>query len=632
MSFTCFGQSRSGDKQYDGLAYVNAIKTYERLVTKNIKSPEILQKLGNSYYFNADLLKAGTAYKQLFALGEPSEPEYYYRYSQCLKAAQDYAGADEMLTKFKQKSGNDLRSKLAVSQKDYLNVIKRNSGRFTVKDAGINSQYSDYGSSYYNGKLVFASSRKNAEVNGNYSAWTGEKFTDLFQADMDLAGNLSSVSKLSSTINSKYNESSPIFTKDGNTVYFTRNNFNNGKRSSDAKKTTLLKIYKATYSNGKWGNVLPLPFNSDDYQVAHPALSVDENTLYFASDMPGSLGQSDLFKVSINGGDSYGNPVNLGNKINTEGRETFPFVSKNNELLFASDGHPGLGGLDVFSSKITDGNFGEVINMGEPLNSSFDDFSLVLDSSNKLGYITSNRPSGKGNDDVYKVQATDKVNDSNGCNQSLLGTVTDQSTGNTMAGAKVILFDASMNQVKEMKTDANGKYDFGAVPCGSRFYVRTSQPEFITVETPILVSNTTGITYSPVLLGKLTKPINEGDDLAKLLDIPMIYFDLDKSFIRDDAAVELSKILDVMQQNETLRIDVRSHTDSRNTAQYNADLSNRRAKSTIAWLVSKGISAARLTGRGYGESRLTNGCIDGVKCSEEEHQANRRSEFIVMKK
>lgn len=633
MSMTSFAQStRSGDKQYDGLAYVNAIKTYERLVTKNIKSPEILQKLGNSYYFNADLLKAGTAYKQLFEITEPSEPEYYYRYSQCLKAAQDYEGANKMLAKFEKKSGNDLRAKLAISQKDYLNVIKRNSGNFAIKDAGINSQYSDYGSSYYNGKLVFASARKNAEINGNYSAWTGEKFTDLFQSDLDLGGNLSNTSKLSSVINSKYNESTPVFSNDGNTVYFTRNNFINGKRSSDTKKTTLLKIYKATFTNGKWGNITSLPFNSDDYQVAHPALSNDEKTLYFASDMPGSLGQSDLFKVSINGPDSYGTPVNLGNKINTEGRETFPFISKNNELLFASDGHPGLGGLDVFRSKITNSNFEDVVNMGEPLNSSFDDFSLVLDSSNKMGFITSNRPSGKGSDDIYKVQFIDNVNNPNACNQSLVGTVTDQSTGNTMVGAKVILFDASMTQVKEMKSDGNGKFDFGSVPCGSRFYVRTSQPDFITVETPVLVSNTTGITYSPILLGKLNKPINEGDDLAKLLEIPMIYFDLDKSYIRDDAAVELSKILDVMQQNPSLKIDIRSHTDCRNTAQYNADLSGRRAKSTIDWLVAKGISAARLTGRGYGESRLTNGCIDGVKCTEEEHQANRRSEFIVLKK
>ena len=258
MSIISLGQSKSGDKQYDGLAYVNAIKTYERLVTKNIKSPEILQKLGNSYYFNADLLKAGTAYKQLFEISEPIEPEYYYRYSQCLKAAQDYEGANNMLAKFEKKSGNDLRAKLAISQKDYLNVIKRNSGHFSIKDAGINSQYSDYGSSYYNGKLVFASARKNAEVNGNYSAWTGEKFTDLFQSDMDLAGNLSNTSKFSTIINSKYNESTPVFTKDGNTVYFTRNNFINGKRSSDTKKTTLLKIYKATFTNGKWGNITSL--------------------------------------------------------------------------------------------------------------------------------------------------------------------------------------------------------------------------------------------------------------------------------------------------------------------------------------------------------------------------------------
>ena len=625
------GQSKKGDKQYVALDYVNAIQTYDRLVAKNISNPEMLEKLGNSYYFNADLLKAGSIYKILFDQKVDLDAEYYYRYSQCLKAAQNYQQADEMLTIFNQKSGNEVRAKLAMAELDYLNIIKKNSGRFIVEDAGINSKFSDYGSSFYKNKLVFASSRKKADINENYAAWTGEKFTDLYAADMDLGGNLSKVTLMSSVINSKFHESTPVFTKDGNTVYFTRNNYFDNKRKYSAEKTTLLKIYKATFNGKKWSTVVSLPFNSDNYQVAHPTLSPDEKTLYFASDMPGTIGQSDLFKVEILGNDTYGTPVNLGNKINTEGRETFPFLSDKNELYFASDGHPGLGGLDVFSTKLENNLVGTIVNMGTPINSPYDDFSFVIDSSGNHGYVSSNRAKGNGNDDIYKVTRDYNYTAAAVCEQSLVGVVTDQESGNTIKGVKVVLFDSTVTQVSEQLSDANGKFDFGSISCGGKFYVRTSINDYVTTEVPVLATATTGITYVPVVLSKMNKAIKVGDDLAKLLDISSIYFDLNKSYIRKDAAIELSKIVDVMQQNVTLKIEVRSHTDSRDTAQYNADLSERRAKSTIAWLINKGIDKSRLIGRGFGESRLLNGCTDGVKCSEVDHQLNRRSEFIIVK-
>lgn len=623
------GQSRKGDKQYENLSYINAIQTYDRLLSKNISNPEMLQKLGNSYYFNAELLKAGAVYKVLFDGKTEVESEYYYRYAQCLKAAQNYKLADEMLAKFNQKSGNEQRAKLAAAQKNYLNVIKNNSGKFSVEDAGINSEFSDFGSAFYNNKIVFASARKKPDVNEDYAGWTGEKFTDLYTAEMDLAGNLSKVALLSSVLNTKYYESTPVFTKDGNTVYYTGNNYSNGKRKFSAQKTTLLKIYKSTFDGKTWSKPLVLPFNSDDYQVAHPALSPDEKTLYFSSDMPGSVGRSDIYKVAILGDDAYGTPVNLGMSINTEGKETFPFISSNNNLYFASDGRPGLGGLDLFKAQLKNDGVSAIVNMGMPINSPFDDFALVLNDANDQGFISSNRPNGKGNDDIYKVHLVDGAK---GCEQSISGVVNDANTGNLLSGARVILFDQSMTQLNEVVSDSNGKFDFGTADCGSKYYVRTVFTDYITVETPLLVSNSTGITFAPIVLSKIIKPIDLGDDLAKLLEIPIIYFDLDKSFIRADAAVELYKILDVLQQNPGLKIDVRSHTDSRNTAQYNANLSKRRASATVAWLVSKGIDKTRLTSKGFGESRLTNGCTDGVICTEAEHQLNRRSEFIVIKK
>jgi len=622
------------DKQYDKFAYVDAIKTYERIFAKGYKSQDMLQKLGDSYYFKADLDNAAKWYGELFSFTQDVAPEYYYRYAQSLKAVKDYQKADEMLAKFNQKSGNDLRAKLAASQKDYLAQIKKNSGRYTIENAGINSKYSDYGSAFYNNKVVFASARDTGGLGHRKHAWTGESFTNLYSADMVSEGTLSTPTRFGNNLNSRFHESTPAFTKDGKTIYFTRNNFLDGKKGKDAKKSTLLKIYKATLDGDRWSNITELPFDSDQYDVAHPALSPDEKTLYFASNMPGTLGQSDLYKVAINSDGSYGTPMNLGNVINTEGRETFPMVTSEGELYFSSDGHPGLGGLDIFVSKAEkDGSYKEVLNVGEPLNSSHDDFGFLINEKTRLGYITSNRDGGQGGDDIYKFKETKKIEYT--CEQLLAGVVTDKETGLPLANVKVTLSDANYKMIKEVTTDNEGKFYMGSVECQSKYYIKTEKADYNTVETPTITANESGKTFVPIELEKPVKVVKVSDDLFKAFGIKIIYFDLDKSFIRADAAVELAKILDVLEQNPTMEIDVRSHTDCRQTAKYNMSLSDRRAKSTIAWLVDKGINKARLTGRGYGESQLVNNCAceptNQSNCTEEQHQANRRSEFIITK-
>jgi outer membrane protein OmpA-like peptidoglycan-associated protein/tetratricopeptide (TPR) repeat protein len=622
------------EKDFDKYAYVDAIKTYERLFEKGYKSQEMLQNLGDAYYFKADLDNAAKWYTELFAMTQDVEPEYYYRYSQSLKAIKDYKKADEMLVKFNQKSGNDLRAKLAVSQKDYLAEIKKNSGRYTIENAGINSKYSDYGSSFYNNKVVFTSARDTGSLTSRKHSWTGESFTNLYAADMGSDGTLTNAERFGKKLNSKFNESTPVFTKDGKTVYFTRNNYLNGKKGKDAQKSTLLKIYRATLDGNEWKEITELPFNSDQYGVAHPALSADEKTLYFASDMPGTLGQSDIFKVDIKSDGTYGTPVNLGNKINTEGRETFPMITNENELYFASDGHPGLGGLDIFVSKADkEGTFKDVLNVGEPLNSSHDDFGFLINYQTKLGYVSSNRSGGEGNDDIYRFKETRKIEYS--CEQLLSGVVTDLTTGAALSNVKVTLSDGNYKMIQEQITGADGKFDFGIVDCGAKYYIKTEKPSYTTKETPTVTAKESGKTFVAIEMETAEKPVKPGDDLAKAFKIKIIYFDLDKSNIRPDAAFELAKILDVLEQNPTMEIDVRSHTDCRQTAKYNMALSDRRAKSTIAWLVSKGIAKSRITGRGYGESQLVNDCgcepTNKSDCSEDQHQANRRSEFIITK-
>ncbi|MEO8236102.1 MAG: OmpA family protein [Flavobacterium sp.] len=624
------GKLVSAQKNYNSLAYIDAIKIFEKVANKGYGSVELFQKLGNSYYFNAKLKEAGKWYEKLFSLGQDVDAEYYYRYSQCLKAEENYVKADEYLELFTKKTNSDNRSKIFNEDKKYLESIKKNSNRYSISDAGMNSAFSDYGPSITNNKLVFASARDTGGVSKTRSKWTNQSFTNLYKSDIDAEGNLSGVEALSKKVNSKFNESTPVFTNDGKTMYFTRNNFINGKKFTDTNKIVLLKLYKATLEGDNWVNIQELPFNSNEYSVAHPALSPDNKTLYFASNMEGTVGQSDIFKVSINSDGSYGTPENLGLKINTESRETFPFVSADNILYFASDGQSGLGGLDVFAVKIYEnGSYSNVLNVGSPLNGPTDDFAYIIDPNTKKGYFTSNRDGGKGFDDIYKFTENSQLEFD--CKQTITGVVSDLQTTEIVPNTTVKLFDDKMNEVSQTIVDAGGKYKFENLECNKVYYVRTENEAYETAETSVKTDKFSGEKLASLPVSKKIIQVSVGSDLASAFGIKIIYFDLDKSFIRKDAAIELAKMVEVMKEYPTMKIEVKSHTDSRQTSKYNKELSEKRAKSTVAWMIENGISEDRLVGNGYGESQLINNCADGVKCSEDEHQANRRSEFIITK-
>lgn len=614
------------EKKYEKYAYIDAIKTYEKVAEKGYKSVDMFKNLGNSYYFNAELEKAAKWYGELFAMNTTDlEPEYYFRYAHTLRSMSQNDKANEYLKIFNQKSGNDSRGILFMKDVNYLDAIKANSGRYTIEDAGINSIYSDYGTAFYLNEIIFASARDTGSIGQRKHKWTNQYFTNLYSATLQENVSPTKPKKFDSNINSKFNESTPVFTKDGKTMYFTRNNFLNGKKGIDGNDITLIKIYKATLENNEWSAITELPFNSDNYSTAHPALSPDENTLYFASDMPGTLGQSDLFKVKINSDGSFGTPENLGKTINTEGRETFPFVSNENEIYFASDGHPGLGGLDIFVSKINaDGSFTNLQNLGADINSPKDDFAYLIDTKSRRGFFTSNKDGGMGYDDIYKFLELRRVT----CQQLVYGEITDYATAKILPESKIMLFDNLFNNLSTVISDDRGAYTF-PVECGKTYYVRAQKLGYTTKEEKITIATETGKTYLPIALENDKCIVAVGDDLGKCFKIKMIYFDLDKSNIRQEAALDLEKILDVLNQNPTMKLDIRSHTDSRQTFKYNQALSERRAKSTINWLIKNGINANRLTGKGYGETQLVNKCSDNVECSEEEHQLNRRSEFII---
>lgn len=618
VSFGQISQLKTADKKYEKYSYIDAIQIYEKVADKGYKSAELFKKLGNSYYFNAELDKASKWYEELFKLNEEVESEYYFRYAQCLKATKDYENANKYFELFAKKT-NDPRGAEFLNNPNYLQNIEENSGKYTIGQLNINSESSDFTPAFLNNQIVFASARKEGALYDKIHNWTKQNFTDLYIATKNSDGSFSAVENFSKEINTKFNESSPIFTKDGKTMYFTRNNFNNGKKGKDEQKTMLLKIYKATFQNGNWTNVTELPFNNDNYQVAHPALSPNEKTLYFASDMPGGLGGSDLYKVIINDDGTFGNPENLGNVINTPGRESFPFVGPDNTLYFASDGHLGLGGLDVFETKNINNTYSEPVNLGRPINSSMDDFGFIINDKN-VGYLSSNREEGNGFDDIYTFTI---------CSQKIHGIITDLKTKETLPNAKVELYDEQMKKLSEVFADDKGHYSLTA-DCNHKYTIRASKEEYESNEKMVTTAKETGETKVDIALERTVFPIDEGTDLAKIFDISMIYFDLDKWNIRPDAAKDLQKIIEVMQQYPNMTVDIRSHTDSRQTHKYNELLSERRAKSTLDFMVKNGIERKRLTAKGYGETQLVNDCSDGVPCSEEEHQKNRRSEFIIV--
>ncbi len=622
---------KKAEKEYNKLAYIDAIKIYERIASKGYTNASMLEKLGDANYFNGRLVEANKWYSELFE-GEYSDKgqkaissEYYYRYAQTLKAVENYDRANQVMQQFVVLEKDDSRAKLFEENKGYLQQIENQEDRYDLKAIDVNSEYSDYGGTLLGNQLVYTSARQtDKQSNNQIHEWTNESFTSLFATNINEDGTFSEPVLFSKELDSRVNDATAVFTKDGKTMYFTRNNSKqSGKKRYNKDQSSLLKLYKATLSeSGKWENLVELPFNSDDFNTAHPALSPDEKWLYFASDRKGTRGESDIFRVGIYENGEFGKLENLGDKINTSGRETFPFISKDNLLFFSSDGHPGLGGLDVFVAKINvDGTFGAVTNMGTPINSSFDDFGFYINAKNSKGFVSSNRVNGV--DDIYFF--SEKA-----CVQAVEGVVFDKNTQEVLANSLVVISDALYQSSDTLYTDSNGYYKIQKLDCGQKYRVKAEKQEYSTVEMFFTTDYKTGVKKVDIGLEKVEEPITVNDDLFKKLKLEPIYFDFDKSNIRHDASIELIKIAEVMKEYPTMKIDVRSHTDSRGKDSYNLKLSDRRAKSTVQWLISQGIDSSRITGKGYGETKLLNNCSNGVPCSAEEHQLNRRSEFIVI--
>lgn len=621
MTFAQEGKLSRADKNYEQLGFIKASEIYEKVADKGYRSAELFEKLGNTYYFNAQYEKALHWYDELFSMENEVLPVYYLRYSQSLQATGNSAKAREYYDRFNELTGNN---KASSQSQYYLDIIEKNSGRYTLNNLAINTSGVDFGVATYDDKIVFASTRDTGTIGKRKSAWDGLSFLDLYSGTYQQDSvNLKSLTKLKGKTNSKAHESTAVFTSDGQTMYFTRNN-NTSEKGELKSDIVHLKIYRAQLVKGKWENIEDLSINAEGFSTAHPALSVGEDKLFFVSDRPGSIGATDIFVAEIHQDGTFGSAENLGDKVNTTGRESFPFITERNELYFSSDGHFGLGGYDVFYVQLEGIHpSGGLINVGKPMNSEMDDVAFSINTQTHKGFMSSNRQGGHGLDDIYSFIENTDIRTL--IRSRIYGRVTDADTGEPIVNASIKLF-ADMELVREIYTNANGNYAT-EVDRNTMYTIRAEKENYSSDE----AVSQTGLAEQEINfeLKRDLYALFEGQDIGKALGIKDIFFDFDKWNIRPDAEVELQKILTVLEQYPSLYIDIRSHTDSRGNDAYNELLSDKRAKSTMQYLVDQGIDSSRLSAKGYGETQLVNRCSNGENCSAAEHQENRRSEFIV---
>ncbi len=597
--------TKTADKLFNRYEYVSAAKEYQKLVDTGKADGYVYKQLADTYYNMFNTADAATWYAKATVTSQDAET--YFRYAQMLKANGKYEEANKQMNKFAAMVPNDLRAKAFKENPNYVPRILSKNVSYTVNSLPLSSDKSDFGAVMYDNTLYFTSARNGARKN---YGWNGEPFLDIYSSIMGDSGNFSEPTTITS-LNSKFHDGPVTISSDGNTMYFSSDSFREGLFEKD--KVNKLKLgknnlYVATKSGDAWTNIKPLPFNSKDFSLSNPSLSRDGKTLYFSSNMPGSLGGVDIWKVAINGAD-FGTPENLGAKVNTEGNESFPFIADDNTTLyFASSGKQGLGGYDVYMIDLAKGT--EAMNMGKPINTEKDDFAFTFNKAKNLGFLSSNR---NGNDDIFSATPI--------CGVDLLVIVTNAKTGEILPNAKVSVVDEKKNTLSTETSNDKGEVNF-RVECDKIYSIQATKDGY--------EGNVFPVAKSKGPIAKVDAPLQPIDVIVTPTEIVLkpIYFEYDKSNITQEGAFELDKLVQVMKNNDKLVIFAKSHTDSRGSDDYNLSLSDRRAKATVQYVISKGIPAERISGKGFGESELKVQC---EPCTEEQHSQNRRSEFLIVK-
>jgi peptidoglycan-associated lipoprotein len=612
-----------GEKKYERGEFEFAIEAYEKAIKANHSTAYSNFMIGESYRVTNRLYLSLPHYEKAIAQGLKNEEAQLFL-AQSLRDNQRYEEAEKVLIKLIEKTENIDLTALANRELDNLKVlndIKDQIGYFEIKNVEeLNTEEAEYSPVFHDGDMYFTSARDGGKI---YKA-TGQAFTNIYKVDMEGAQVLpNTISKLPDIINTEgVHEGSVTFSRDGRTMVFARGNTGRRKGAEDVN------LYISRFRNREWSEPVMLSISDPSSWDSTPAFSKDGKTLYFSSNREGGYGGTDIYAATVDGNGRWGKVRNLGPKINTPGNEMFPFVSDDGRLYFSSTGHAGYGGLDLFVAKNVKGEL-VVQNLGASINSNKDDFGINFINSFE-GYFASNRDGGKGDDDIYYFYNNDpniKI-----VNYVLAGrtlTRKENSEEEILGTVKVKLIDGTDKIVGQGTTGRSGRYSF-KVEAGQNYYLIGEKDDyFVTRE----LFSTVGKTVPQDELTEQETTITFEQDLLldrividKAIVLENIYYDLDKWDIRQDAADELDKLVEFLRDNPDIKIELSSHTDDRNTDDYNMKLSQRRAEAAVNYIVSRGISRSRLVARGYGKNLLI---IKNAQ-SEEEHQVNRRTEFRVL--
>jgi len=611
VSQTNFAQDKNtakADVLFETYQYVGAIEEYLKLAdTKNATS-YVYAKLGDSYYniFNPE--EAAKWYAKAVE-GKKVDAEVFFRYAQTLKSLGKYKEANSQMDVFSKLLPSDSRAKEYKENPNYIPSLSNQTKMFDVAETTISyKNQSSFGAVLTNDNELYFTSTKSSKRTDKS---TDQPYLDIYKAQRNTNGKFLEA-KAVSELNTPYHDGPVAISSDGKTMFFARDGLSEGSYQKD--KTGTLKvgqqgIYKATKVGDKWSNIEALPINSVSYSVTHPSLSEDGRTLYFASDMPGGIGQTDIWKISISD-NGYGKPENLGSKVNTAGKENFPFITADEVLYFGSMGRQGFGGLDVYKIDLKTNE--DAVNIGKPVNSEKDDFSFSFNKKANIGFFSSNR---NGFDAVFSATPI--------CKTNAIIIVTNKKTGEIISNAEVTIIDNKGNSIETQKTAAKGIVQYN-VECNTFYSLQISAANYETASIVLEKSNEKETT-TKVQLAPEEVIITEKEVILK-----SIYFDFDKSNITAQGAKELDKLVNVLKKYPEMVIFVKSHTDSKGKDDYNLTLSEQRAQATVQYVISKGIEKERISGKGFGATEPKINC--GKKCTDEQHAQNRRSEFLIVKK
>ena len=602
------------DQLFSRYEFSDAAKHYHKL-TKGVKTDNYINlQLAECYYNMFNTVEAAKWYGKAIEFNPNLDAEVYYRYAQMLKASGRYEASNAIMQKYAELKPDDQRSKSFLADPNYIPQLRSQEALFTFEDSGMNDpQYSDFaGVLTDDNTFYFTSARTKSKKK---YGWNEQPYLDIYSAKYDIEeGKFKDIAQVSE-LNTKLHDGPVSITADGQTMYFSSESFRSRKFKKNVAqrlKEGKVSLYRAKFDGKRWKDIDPVPFNSADYMVSNPSVSTDGKTLYFASDMPGGFGGMDIWKVAILEDGSYSEPVNLGERVNTEGRESFPFIDNiNNQLYFASDTRKGFGGLDVFRLDLENPT-AEARNLGDPINTPKDDFAMSFYPNKNIGFLSTNRV---GRDDIYKVTPI--------CLTEIVTTVKNSKTGEVLRDAQITIFDHDNNPIETRYTDSYGivRYE---VDCNRSYSLQVTKADYESKDVELAKwkggKQPVEVNLRPIELIIIEDKIVLGD----------IFFEFDKSNITQQGAFELNKLVQILERNPNMKIKIESHTDSKGSDAYNLKLSERRATSTLQYVKSQGISGDRLEAKGYGESQPKVDC--GENCTAEQDATNRRSEFIITQK